>query len=168
MQNYSIASTCRALGAALVATMVSLSGMMAAEVRLGAEIPLGPAPQFPGGVAQVRIQISHASSHTLAAWVTNKAMFGALDGAPVAFSESDPNDFKIMGVAGGRRSFLVVFREVTPYSILLALRVGFDGRILDPVHIEIPIGANQNAMGDAGVAYDRSQFVTVCTTKTQR
>ncbi len=167
MQSYSIASMRRAFGVALVATMVSLSGLMAAEVRLGAEIPLGPAPQFAGGVAQVGVQIAYASSHTLATWVTDKAVFGALDGAPVAFSESNPYDFKIMGVAGGRRSFLVVFREATPYLTLLALRVAFDGRILDPTHIEIPIGANQNALGDGGVAYDGSEFVTVCTRKRQ-
>jgi hypothetical protein len=147
--------------------MASLSGLMADELRLGAEIPLGPAPQFVAGVTQVDVQIAHTSSHTLAAWVTDKALFGALDGAPVPFSASSLYSFGILGVAGGRRSFLVVFRTAIPYTSLQALRVGFDGRILDPVSIEIPIGADQNAAEDGGVAYDGTGFVTVCTRKRQ-
>jgi hypothetical protein len=156
----------RTFCAAVAVTIASLSGLNAAEVRLGAEMPLGPAPQFTPAVAQSNVQIAYASSHMLAVWTTEKTMFGALDGAPVAFSVSNPFDLAILGVAGGRNNFLVVFRAYSPANSLFALRVGFDGRVLDPDPIVVPIGANQNAL-DGGVAYDGSEFVTVNLRKRQ-
>ena len=140
----------------------------AADVRLGAEMPLGPAPQFAAG-AQIDVQVAYGAGHTLAVWLNDNrtAMSGAFDGAPIALP-SNSNGLKIVGVAAGRRNFLIAFEQMSADLLttpVVGLRVGFDGGVLDAA----PLVLVQDTHGfwDGGVASDGSGYTVAVSKKPQ-
>src|SRR5947208_1196667 len=76
----------------LAFALLALAGVSAlgADVRLGPETPLGPAPQFAAG-AQRGVQVALAAGHLLAVWQnsTLTTIDGSLDGMPVSLAASN-------------------------------------------------------------------------------
>jgi hypothetical protein len=145
-----------------VSACVLLAGqtLAGAAVQLSPEVALGPAPAYTAGTPQLNVQIARASSHLLAVWVTDQGLAGALDGSPVALATSGVTP-AILGVAAGQTNFLLAYQVRMPdfATPLLALRIGFDGRVLDPAPLVV-VPDTRGTWG-GGVAYDGSEFVIV-------
>jgi hypothetical protein len=129
---------------------------LAADIHLGPEVALGPAMN--AGSPQVQVRLAQASAHRLAVWVSDQRLTGALDGLRVDIPLVGVTP-TIVGVAGGRTNFLVVYQaRMTDFSTpLLAVRVGFDGRVLDAAAIVVLTDTRGTWGG--GVAYDGAEFV---------
>ncbi len=129
---------------------------LAAEVHLGPEVALGPA--LNAGSPQVQVRIAQTAAHLLAVWVSDQRLTGSLDGlrVDVPLAGVIPT---IVGVAGGRTNFLVAYQVMmSDFSTpLLAVRVGFDGRVLDAAPIVVLTDTRGTWGG--GVAYDGVEFV---------
>ncbi len=128
------------------------------KVQLSAETALGPAPVFTAASSQLHARVARTPAHQLAVWVTDQALAGALDGSRVDFALVGKNP-AIVGIAAGQRNFLLAYQVRMPdfSTPLLALRVGFDGRVADATPIMVL--ADTRGTWSGGVAYDGSEFV---------
>ncbi|HXH37428.1 MAG TPA: hypothetical protein VNN08_02270 [Thermoanaerobaculia bacterium] len=142
------------ISAALLLASLPLA---ANNIQLGPEIPLGPAPGFNAGSQQLQVRLAQASSHLFAVWVSDQNLTGSLDGSRVDIAIG--NTPAIVGVTGGRTNFLVAYQVMMPdfSTPLLALRIGFDGRVLDAAPIVVL--PDTRGVWGGGVAYDGSEFV---------
>jgi hypothetical protein len=141
-----------------ISALLFLAGFpcLAADVHLGPEVALGPA--LNAGSPQGQVRLAQASAHRLAVWVSDQGLTGALDGLRIDIPLVGVTP-TIVGVAGGRTNFLVVYQaRMTDFSTpLLAVRVGFDGRVLDAAPIVVLTDTRGTWGG--GVAYDGAEFV---------
>ncbi len=129
---------------------------LAADVHLGPEVALGPT--LNAGSPQVQVRIAQTAAHLLAVWVSDQRLTGALDGLRVDIPLAGVIP-TIVGVAGGRTNFLVAYQVMmSDFSTpLLAVRVGFDGRVLDAAPIVVLPDTRGTWSG--GVTYDGAEFV---------
>jgi hypothetical protein len=137
--------------------LAALPSLAASSIQLGPEVPLGPAPGFNVGSQQVQVRVAQTLSHLLAVWVSDQGLTAALDGSRVDLPlGSTPT---MVGVAGGHTNFLVAYQvRMADFSTpLLAVRVGFDGRVLDQTPIVVL--SDTRGVWGGGVAYDGSEFV---------
>ncbi|HXA16987.1 MAG TPA: hypothetical protein VN380_08350 [Thermoanaerobaculia bacterium] len=141
-----------------ISALLLLAGFqcLAADVHLGSEVALGPALNT--GSPQAQVRLAHASAHLLAVWVSDQRLTGALDGLRVDIPLAGVTP-TIVGVAGGRTNFLVAYQaRMSDFSTpLLAVRVGFDGGVLDAAPIVVMTDTRGTWGG--GVAYDGAEFV---------
>ena len=123
---------------------------------LGPEVALGPS-----GLPQTNVRIASASGHLLAVWFTNGRLIGRVDGSPIDLSLVS-NLTTLIGIAGGRSNFLIAYQAPSsdPTAVILAVRVGFDGRVLDSAPI-VAMREGHQVRGGGAVAYDGSEFVIV-------
>src|SRR5947209_2593203 len=152
----------RALGVIVLLILVGAAAALAAEVRLGAELALGPEPQFPAG-NQLNARVAYAAGHVLAVWTDSASTItgASFDGAPLALPSSP-----LVGIVAGRANFLVVTEQDTPdhtATLVLGTRVGVEGRVLDAAPISIVRGAFGFFPG--GIASNGSQYVLALNAK---
>ncbi|HXH39710.1 MAG TPA: hypothetical protein VNN08_13860, partial [Thermoanaerobaculia bacterium] len=111
------------------------------------------------GPAQTGAHVARAGAHEIAVWGELTGHLAvALDG--VTFPIAPPTSF--VGVGAGNGSFLVVWHDIDANFNwkVLAVRIAFDGRILDPTPIVLesrkvpPV-----TLSDIGVAFDGSTFL---------
>ena len=148
----------RAIAIAACLLLTALPCFAASSIQLGPEVPLGPAPGFNVGSQQLQVRLAQTSAHMFAVWVSDQGLTAALDRSRVDLPLIGSNP-SIVGVAGGRTNFLVAYQaRMTDFSTpLLALRVGFDGRVLDAAPIVVL--SDTRGVWGGGVAYDGSEFV---------
>src|SRR5438132_4132018 len=96
----------------------------------------------------------------LAVW-SDGQLRGTLDGVAIDLQLAGA-PLAIIGVAGGSKNFLIAYQaemQTSYYTPVLALRVGFDGRVLDSA--PIMVDAYTHCSWGWNVAYDGSDFVIV-------
>jgi len=137
---------------ALLVTATAVAG-------LGPEVPLAPADN--PGASQRNVNVAQASGHMLAVW-SDGQLRGTLDGVPVDLASAGAPT-AIIGVAAGSKTFLIAYQiqmTASPYyTPVLALRIGFDRRVLDP--LPITVDADTHGVWGGNVAYDGSDFMIV-------
>jgi len=131
--------------------------LLSVVAGLGPEVPLAPADN--PAASQRFVRLAQSSGHTLAVW-SDGQLRGVLDGVPLDLPSAG-TPLGIIGVAGGSRSFLVayVIQTATFTTPVLALRVGFDRRVLNPV--PLTVDADTHGFWNGNVAFDGNDFVIV-------